>query len=86
MVFTLLCSGCTGEAEDGRRLRGAEPAVASCQFSHWIGKPVNEIPVKTLGRPYRVLPPNSVVTMDHIPNRINLYVDKRGIVTRVRCG
>jgi hypothetical protein len=39
-----------------------------------------------MGRPYRILPPNSMTTMDHIANRINVYIDGRGMVIKVRCG
>jgi len=39
-----------------------------------------------MGRPYRILPPNSMMTMDYIPNRINVYIDSQRMVIKVRCG
>ena len=86
LVLMLLLPSCAGEAQERREPTGAQQAVANCKFQHWIGKPVNETPVRTLGRPYRILPPNSAMTMDHIPNRINVFTDDRGMVIKVRCG
>lgn len=60
--------------------------AAACDFSSWVGRHVNDVEVKTLGRPYRILGPDSMATMDFSPDRINVMVDEKGIVTAVRCG
>jgi hypothetical protein len=59
---------------------------AACDFAAWIGKPVDESAVKATGRPYRILPPGAMMTMDHSPDRINVETDDAGIVVRVFCG
>lgn len=61
---------------------------ADCDFEDWVGKPVGEVEtaVKDTERPYRILTPDSVMTMDHSPDRINVVHDKDGKVTRVWCG
>jgi len=59
---------------------------ASCDFEAWVGKPVDEAAVKETGRVYRILKPDSMMTMDHSPERINVVHDNDGIVTRVWCG
>lgn len=59
---------------------------ATCDFEGWVGKPVDEAAVKETGRVYRILPPNSVMTMDHNPERINVEHDDNKLVTRVWCG
>lgn len=61
-------------------------ADAECSFEDWVGKPVDEAAVKETGRPYRILTPDSMMTMDHNPERINLVHDADGKVTRVWCG
>ena len=58
---------------------------ASCDFEGWVGKPVDEAAIKELGRPYRILKPGDMMTMDHNPDRINVEHDN-GAVTRVFCG
>lgn len=59
---------------------------ADCSFEDWVGKKVDEAAVKKTGRPYRILSPDSMMTMDHSPQRINIVHDKDGTVTRVWCG
>lgn len=58
----------------------------SCAFEAWVGKPVDEAAVKATGRIYRILKPDSMMTMDHNPDRINVVHGDDGIVTRVWCG
>jgi len=36
--------------------------------------------------PVRILPPNSMRTMDHNPQRINIDIDENNVITRVWCG
>ena len=82
-------------SEDGYEGSG-EPGIApapvpaeevpSCEFSHWVGAPVDEAAVQAEGRPYRILPPGAMATMDYSPSRINLNTDDAGIVQSVTCG
>lgn len=59
---------------------------AECDFESWIGQKLDEGAVKASGRPYRILTPDSVMTMDHRPDRINVEHDGANNVTRVWCG
>lgn len=77
--------GANSQAQSQGVFDALEQAVA-CDFSEWIGRTVDENILKGLGRPYRVLPPGSAMTMDHSPERINLDLDENGIITRVWCG
>lgn len=60
---------------------------AACSFEEWVGTPLAEVEAaaKETGRPVRVLTPDSMMIMDHAPDRINV-VHKDGNVTRVWCG
>lgn len=58
----------------------------ACEFGHWVGGPVPEDELEALGRPYRVLTPGAMATMDYLPERINVYTDDEGTVLRVDCG
>lgn len=65
-----------------------EPPPA-CDFAPWVGLPVGadmQAALRASNRPYRVLPPGSMMTMDHSPARVNFDIDERGIITRVWCG
>lgn len=57
-----------------------------CEFEDWVGKPVDEAAIKATDRPYRILKPDSMMTMDHSPSRINVEHGDDGVVTRVWCG
>lgn len=59
---------------------------APCDFTAWVGRKVDEDAVKATGRPYRLLKPDTPVTMDFNPERINVESDDNDIVTRVTCG
>lgn len=52
----------------------------------WIGHKVNVKALKQTEHSFRILPPNSMMTMDHIPTRMNIQVDRDGVVTNVECG
>ncbi len=64
--------------------RGAKNACGS--YDDWVGKKLDKRALKKTGKTFRVLPPHSIVTMDHSPDRINVHVDKHGIVKAVKCG
>ena len=63
--------------------------VASCEFGFLVGLSVQqaEEQVKPLDRPYRILGPDSMATMDYNPDRINIMTDGGGnTVLSVSCG
>ncbi len=85
----------TNDGEDvheflGRMSEEATPPgeleAPACSFSEWVGLPVDEEKIKAAGRPYRILKPDSMATMDYSPERINVLVDEAGTVMAVRCG
>lgn len=63
-----------------------EMETPACDFAQWVGQPVNEEALKATGRPYRILPPGAMATMDYSASRINVHTDDSGIVIDVRCG
>ncbi|MEM7289364.1 MAG: I78 family peptidase inhibitor [Pseudomonadota bacterium] len=64
-----------------------EEAVKDCgHYIEWIGQKVSNSALKKTGKPFRILPPNSMMTMDHNPERINVHVDESGIIENVKCG
>ncbi|MEM7650945.1 MAG: I78 family peptidase inhibitor [Pseudomonadota bacterium] len=64
----------------------------NCDFESWVGQAPSQEMVDILKgastgeRPYRILPPGSMMTMDHNPNRVNFDVSDDGLITRVWCG
>jgi hypothetical protein len=39
-----------------------------------------------LDRPFRVIGPNSAVTMDYNPDRVNIYHDDENVITKITFG
>ena len=63
--------------------------IPVCDFEPWIGLKVEDDMLDALKgakRPFRVLPPGSMMTMDHSPARVNFDTDEAGTITRVWCG
>ena len=58
----------------------------ACDFSQWVGKPVDEAALVATGRPYRILKPGDAATMDFSPARIDVETGDDGVVTKVHCG
>ncbi len=74
---------------DGGGFKGAAGNAYACDFNKLVGLSMSERieeKVKELGRPYRILPPDSAMTMDYAPARVNFDVDAAGIISRVWCG
>lgn len=63
---------------------GQEDACGS--YIEMIGHPVSESKFRKTGKKYRILPPNSMMTYDYNPKRINVHVDETGIIEDVVCG
>jgi len=51
-----------------------------------IGKPLTEPGVPAEGPSVRHIRPDSQVTMDFSPTRLNVHVDAAGMITEFRCG
>ncbi|NKB45349.1 MAG: hypothetical protein GKS03_13840 [Alphaproteobacteria bacterium] len=41
---------------------------------------------ESLTPPYRVLPPGAAATMDNVPSRLNVDVDRNNRIINIRCG
>lgn len=70
----------------------ADPAAATgdeCGASTHValvGKPLTEPGVPPEGPSVRHIRPDSQVTMDFRPDRLNVHVDAAGLITEFRCG
>lgn len=60
---------------------------AACDFDHLEGKPYSVELLGDIGeRPVRVMGPETMVTMDHVPGRINVLIDSdTNVIIAVAC-
>jgi hypothetical protein len=82
----------TGEAEGGQG-----GTCAADQLQDRIGGPLLSssapppaqgpfLRVSDLPHPQRILPPGAMVTQDHRPDRLNVFIDAVGRITQITCG
>lgn len=55
---------------------------AAAYYQDRVGEPLSHPPTFT---PHRVIPPNSAVTMDFNPERLNVLTDDKGGILDARC-
>lgn len=77
--------------EDGPNIAPTPPPeeeMPPCEYDEWIGKTGEETAayLKSIGATYRIIPPNTGVTMDYSPSRVNAELDDNNIVIRMFCG
>jgi hypothetical protein len=58
-----------------------EPA----DYQGWVGHNIGEIDLPR-DRTHRVISPDSMVTQDFSPFRVNIHVDEKGWISQVTCG
>jgi hypothetical protein len=56
-------------------------------YVEWTGMHIDKIDLSILeNRPYRVLKPDSMATMDYNPDRLNIMTTQDGIILTQECG
>ncbi len=77
-----------GRVAVGEAVPETDLGTSECNFNDWLGKSASEAETaaKATGRPYRILPPGSAMTMDYRADRINVELDSKDVVTKVSCG
>ena len=74
---------------DGETPPDMPDMTASCGaegLQHLMGEPQSALEGEDITAPTRILPPGSVMTMDHRPDRLNVELDEAGRITRIWCG
>jgi hypothetical protein len=65
------------------------PGADTCnmaQYSALIGKPVTDSGVPAASPTVRIIKPDTQVTMDFAPARLNIDVNSAGVITGMKCG
>lgn len=95
LLTTLALAGCaTADSETGRSLTdivrtesGRQADTPECTVPKGlIGKPHEDLLKLKLTSPVRVIFPGNVVPSDSVSNRLNVKVDKKGIIKSITCG
>lgn len=81
----LTLTACIGDEEDGAETRGSKTCDTAA-FEFLIGQPKEALEGVTVPESLRVLNENDLMTMDHRPDRLNVFHDDTGNIVKVSCG
>lgn len=73
-------------AESGLQEREPDICGASRYRDAAIGQPRSVIATLGVTRQIRVIPHGAIVTQEYDPYRMNFYLDRAGLVSRLTCG
>jgi hypothetical protein len=66
-----------------------DPTADTCnmaQYASIVGMPATDAAVPPAGATVRHIRPDTQVTMDYSPTRLNIDINADGVITGVRCG
>ena len=81
MMAMAATAACTMPEDDGE---GADPCNADAR-SGLIGTNIAAVTLPA-ALDHRIVKPDSAVTLDHRPERLNIHVDEDGVIQRLDCG
>ena len=87
LTLALLMTACVAPAPKSKP--DPMPPITACgagDLQGLIGRNAAVLQTMRFAGPLRVIRPGMAVTMDYSPNRLNIEVDAREIITRVNCG
>ena len=65
------------------------PITGSCgmeELQHYVGQPRTSVPLSAMPENFRVVGPDTVVTMDYRPDRLTVRIDENDMVIGMACG
>ena len=85
MVALLTATACISETEESAEMKGTETCDPAA-FEFLIGQPKEALEGITTPELVRVLGEHAAMTMDHRPERLNVFHDDEGVIVRITCG
>lgn len=82
-----------GLSEPGRSVKSEMDALDRVEdtcgldaLKPYLGKQASDIPADVLPERSRIVGPDTQVTMDYVPTRVNVLTDEAGMVIGLKCG
>lgn len=78
-----------GEAEDVEGGEVTPPITGDCgmeRLQHYVGQPRVNVPRSAMPENYRVVGPDTVVTMEYRADRLTIRVNENDVVESMACG
>ena len=92
LTASLCLIGFTAHANDlvtnNNDINATQMATPTCvTYPEWTGSNIDTIDLGILDdRPYRILKPDAMMTMDYSPDRLNIQTTAEGIIITQDCG
>lgn len=89
LCVPLLLSACLAEPPAGPFPPvddGTADACGASQMQDLVGQPFSVLAAMTFATPMRLIRPDSAVTMDYSPERLNIIMDESDRIASVTCG
>jgi hypothetical protein len=100
LAATFFAPAAESRAAEPQAAEPHSPVALAPDHAQWAGKtlvrngalPPAAVPAdrlvheRDIPKPYRIIAPGSFVTQDYHPDRLNLYVDDNGTITRINFG
>lgn len=74
------------EAPDPGPAPGPVNQCGALDLQYLVGAPAAQLDTIRFNKPVRVIYPDTAVTMDYNPDRLNFEIDRTGRIARVICG
>lgn len=89
-MMAVLAGTLAGCVDTGGGYAPAAPAgpnsCGALDLQYLVGAPDTVLETMRFGGPVRVIEPGMAVTMDYLPNRLNIELDQYRMINRVSCG
>ena len=89
LAVVLTLSACATQPETASSEAEAQdpPKFYTCEdaASYYQGLAGQKLGLVTF-EPHRIIKPNSIVTLDYNPKRLNVYIDDDGVIEDSQCG
>lgn len=86
-LATFSLTACQNHADTAKQAENVQQpdTCNAASFQYLIGKPSSTLDGMRFAKPMRLITPNTMVTMDFNPERLNIAANEKGVITGLHC-
>lgn len=85
LVFGALLMGCRADTPAQPLPQNPHDACGATDLQSLVGQPASVLETMKFAQPVRILRPDTAVTLDYRPDRLNIDIDAQEKIARVHC-
>jgi len=87
VLATFSLTACQQHADTAKQAESVQqPDTCNAgSFQYLVGKPSSTLDGMRFAKPMRLITPNTMVTMDFNPERLNIMANEKGVITGMHC-